>query len=75
MDPPSKRKRSENWDSSDKVIIKNTTNNIHKKRKNLFLQILLRKLIEENIEIIEDKSVDTNTSKAKRDAWKKILSS
>ncbi|XP_055839905.1 uncharacterized protein LOC129907625 isoform X2 [Episyrphus balteatus] len=51
----SKRKRSENWDSSDKT--------------------LLKQLIEEKIAIIEDKCVDTNTSKKKREAWQEILSS
>ncbi|XP_055904461.1 STE20-like serine/threonine-protein kinase [Eupeodes corollae] len=55
MESKSKRSRTPNWDSSDKI--------------------LLRQLIEDKIEIIENKNVDTNTSRIKRDAWREITHS
>ncbi|XP_055913214.1 uncharacterized protein LOC129946870 [Eupeodes corollae] len=55
MESKTKRSRTPNWDSSDKI--------------------LLRQLIEDKIEIIENKNVDTNTSRLKRDAWRKITHS
>ncbi|XP_055919289.1 uncharacterized protein LOC129951240 [Eupeodes corollae] len=55
MESKTKRSRTPNWDSSDKI--------------------LLRQLIEEKIQIIENKKVDTNTSLMKRDAWREITHS
>ncbi|XP_055921870.1 uncharacterized protein LOC129952920 [Eupeodes corollae] len=55
MESKTKRSRTPNWDSSDKI--------------------LLRQLIEDKIQIIENKNVDTNTSRMKRDAWREITDS
>ena len=66
-----KRKRSENWSTEDKVIhdyYKFVNNTYYK-----YLQRLLRELIKDVVDIIENKNTDTNSNNSKKKAWVELM--